>query len=126
MNTYARKYLLDLEKNLSCTRKTKKQMLRRFASILQHFISDNPSPTEKDLYLAFGTPNEMAQALMEEMTQEQHSHWRNNLLFKRVVATIVIVFFVIFTAYVYFYKEKPLNVTTEYFPEATHLEESMP
>ena len=119
MNEHVNQYKKQLRKHLTCTRKAKEKLFNHFEYMLLHFLSDNGSPTTEDLHQAFGTPAEMAQTLMAEISQEERAQYRKRLLVKRVLIGILLAAFLVLTVYVYFYKENPINVTDEILPEST-------
>lgn len=119
MNEHVKQYEKQLRKHLACTRKAKEKLLNHFEYMLLHFLSDNGSPTTEDLHQAFGTPAEMAQTLMSEISPEERAQYRKRLLVKRVLIGILLAAFLVLTVYVYFYKENPINVSDEILPEST-------
>lgn len=119
MNEHVNQYEKQLRKHLTCTRKAKEKLLNHFEYMLLHFLSDNGSPTTEDLHQAFGTPAEMAQTLMVEISPEEQAQYRKGVLVRRVLAVILFVVFLVLTAYIYLFKEKPINVSDEIVPEGT-------
>lgn len=87
--------------------------------ILANFLEDQISPSMDELVSAFGTPEEMARILMEETSAQDQAQFRKELLIKRVLIGTLLAAFLILTTYIYFYKEKPINVTDEILPEST-------
>lgn len=124
MNEHVNQYEKQLRKHLTCTRKAKEKLLNHFEYMLLHFLSDNGSPTTEDLHQAFGTPDEMAQTLMAQVSPEEQAQYRRVLIIKRVLIGILLTMFLVLTTYIYFYKEKPINVTDELVPEGTQFVDS--
>lgn len=119
MNKHVKQYRKQLRKHLTCTREVRKNLINHFEYILLHFLSDNSSPTTADLHQAFGTPVEMAQTLMVEISPEEQAQYQKRVLVKRILAVIMLVVFLVLTAYIYLFKEKPINVSDEIVPEGT-------
>lgn len=121
MNKAVDQYRKDLKRFLLCSSKVKERLLNQYEYTLLFFLADNPSPTMDELNQAFGTPVVMAQTLMAEVTPEEYKKYRVIMVIKRIFIGILLGIFLIFTAYVYFVKETPINVTEQIIPEATNL-----
>ena len=101
------KYLHELRRHLRCSRKSKNRILEQFTAYQRDAIDD--APDYDQMVTMFGPPEEMAQTLMEEVTQvEMHAYRRSKL---RMVAAGVAacVLWVMFTAYVYWMKTIPIE-----------------
>ena len=124
MNDCVEQYKKDLNKHLSCSKNVKKRLTDQFQGVLEGFLEDNDSPSAEALNLAFGSPEEMAQTLMEGVTQEEKHRYQRLVLIKRILAGIVLSAFLLLTIYIYFYKETEMDYSDEIVPEDTHLEET--
>lgn len=124
MNDCVERYKKELNKRLSCSKNVRKRLVDQFEGALEGFLEDNNSPSAEDMNLAFGSPAEMAQTLMESVTQEEKHQYQRLGRIKRILAGIVLGAFLLLTVYIYFYKETSMNYSDEIVPEDTHLEET--
>ena len=118
MNNNTKRYESKLKRKLQCNRATKARLLDEFSHSLDGFLDENPDATFADLSNAFGPPEEMAHILMERLSVEEIRQYRRHICVKRVVAAFCAAAVLIFTLYVFFYKDLS-NVT--YNPE-TYIE----
>lgn len=103
------KYLHELRRHLRCSRKSKNRLLEQFTAYQRDAIDDTPDYDQ--MVTMFGPPDEMAQTLMEEVTQvEMHAYRRSKL---RIVAAGIAacVLWIMFTMYVYWMKSIPIIET---------------
>lgn len=119
MNSCVEQYKKMLMKHLPCGRTARKRLVCRFDGILASFLEDNFSPSADELNSAFGTPEEMAQILMAEVSSQEQAQYRKELLVKRILIGILLTAFLVLTTYIYFYKEKPITITEEIISEGT-------
>ena len=108
MNNSARRYKSKLKRKLQCSRATKAKLLDEFSHSLDGFLDENPDANFADLSNAFGPPEEMAHILMEKLSVEETRQYRCHICVKRVVAAFCAAAFLLFVAYVFFEKQKPL------------------
>ena len=109
MNHNAMRYKSKLKRRLQCNRATKAKLLDEFSHSLDGFLEENPDATFADLSNAFGPPEEMARILMAEISEEETRKYRLHVRFKRILAGFCAAAVLIFTFYVFFWKEKPIN-----------------
>ena len=109
MNHNVRRYRSKLKKKLHCMRKTQCKLLGEFDCMLNGFIDENPDASFDDLCSAFGPPEEMARILMEKLSTEDNRQHRRYIRIKRIVAAFCAVAFLLFVAYVFVEKQKPLT-----------------
>lgn len=109
----AAQYRRSLEKKLQCGSETKKRLLAGFDQSLATYMEDANAPAMEDLCAAFGPPEEMAEVLMAEVTSQEQTQHRKNMLCKEILAVILAVILVVFTIYIWFYKEVGLTITDD-------------
>lgn len=106
-----RQYRLAIKKNLCCCRKTKNNLMEGFDQTLSAFLEENESPSVKDLYAAFGSPEVMAGILMSKVTPQEQARYQKNMSILRVFTGLFAVLLVLLTIYIWFFKEFRLTVT---------------
>ena len=79
--------------------------------MLHTYLEENPSATAADMETAFGSSDEMARILMDELTHHEHEQYRRRKAAVRMIAAIALAAFVLFTIYIYFVKE--IGITIE-------------
>lgn len=110
MNNSAKRYTSKLKRTLPCTRATKAKLLEEFSHLLDGFLDENPDATYADLSNAFGPPEEMAEALMEKVSEQEKRAFGHRRLVRRIVAAILAIALLILTAHTWIWKEKPIIV----------------
>ena len=116
MNQSIAKYKRTLKKHLRCTSDVKKRLIARFNSTMQLYLEENPSPDELALQVAFGSPEDFAKLLMNEVTPSEARHYRKNKIALRIIAAIMLTFFLVLTIYIYFIKQSEVIVYEEIIP----------
>lgn len=105
-----RQYRKKLKKELRCCCSARRRLLDQWDSSLAGFLEDHPDPAVEEISAAFGPPEEMAQILMAELTTEDTRQYRLHIRIKRVLAGLCAAAFLLFFAYVFFEKQKPITV----------------
>lgn len=113
MNHNAMRYKSKLKRRLQCNRATKAKLLDEFSHSLDGFLEENPDANFADLSNAFGPPEEMAHILMEKLSMEDNRQHRRYIRIKRIVAALCTAAFLLFVAYVFFEKQKPLTFSED-------------
>ena len=109
MNKSVAQYRRALKKLLFCSSSKREQLMLRFQSMLNTLLADCPAPTKQELYDAFGSPEELANTLSEEITQEDTARYRRMQKARRIIAGILVGLLLIATVYVFFIKHKPIT-----------------
>lgn len=124
MASAVRKYKRKLSKNLKCCGKAKKALITSFEQKLHSYLEENPTPSEEMLSDAFGSPAEMAAILMVQVSAEDAKQYRVRSIAKKVLASVLILLFILLTIHVYFFKSIPVYtessgnlIGTEYVEE---------
>ena len=69
-NRERKRYLKSISRLLLCGSKERTQFLQDFNSNIDEFLSSNPNATISDLEKAMGTPQEIADSFMENISSE--------------------------------------------------------
>ena len=128
MNKPVAQYRRALKKLLFCSSSKREQLMLRFQSMLNTLLADCPAPTKQDLYDAFGSPEELANTLSEEITPEDTARYRRMQNARRIIAGILIGLLLIASVYVFFVKQKPLVSVDEHidYPIEPYIPSSNP
>ncbi len=115
MNEAATHYRREVRKYLRCGRSARRRLEERLSGLLNAFLEDDPAPNRAALEAAFGAPEELAATLMEELTPRERGQWKKQKLSVRVVCVVLVLLLAVFSIYTFFYKEKPVEITTYEF-----------
>ncbi|MCD8353022.1 MAG: hypothetical protein LUC47_01720 [Clostridiales bacterium] len=115
MNEAATHYRREVRRCLHCGRAAKRRLEEHLTSLLNAFLEDDSAPDRAALVTAFGTPEELAATLMEELTPEERGQWKRQWLAARVVCVVLVLLLAAFSIYTFFLKEKPVEITTYEF-----------
>lgn len=102
-----KQYMRELRRQLRCSRKTQNRLLESFSAYHRNSIDDTPDYDQ--MVTMFGPPDEMARTLMEEVTGEERNAYNRNILFGKTIAIAMALCFVIFSLYIMFIKEIPVQ-----------------
>lgn len=119
MNEAALQYRRAVRKHLRCGRAAKRRLEGKLVGLLDTFLEDDPAPDRAALEAAFGTPEELAATLMEELAPEERLQWRRRRLAVRVVCVALAALLAVFSVYTFFFKERPVQITTYEFSYIT-------
>ncbi len=82
-----------MKKHLTCSPKERNRFLHRTEQMLDAFLEENPDATEEDLYLALGSPEELAEQMMEECAfdaREYPKHHTNKFALAGIVLCLTL------------------------------------
>lgn len=86
-------YLRQVRKHLTCSPKERNRFLHRTDQMLDAFLEENPDATDEDLYLALGSPEELAEQMMEECQSDYSlSRHKNKLIPFSIVVSIALIY----------------------------------
>jgi len=105
-------YRRAVKKKLRCGNTEKDRILEGFDQVLAAYTEEHNTPAIDDLTAAFGSPEEMAEVLMAQVSPQEQAQYHKNSLFKKIVAIILAVVLMLFTVYVLFIKEYSLTYDT--------------
>ena len=109
----AAQYRRALKKELRCNSNASKRFMDGFNRALSAYLEEHPSPTADDLIDAFGTPREMADVLMADLTVRELALYQKTLLFRKILLSALIVLLFALTAYIWFFKTTGLTTIDE-------------
>ena len=115
-------YKKKLKKHLHCTCATRQKLLVNFDRSLRILEEEKKELCMQDLERAFGSPEEMAQILMNEVCNEEKKRYYQFQTIKRLISLILAVTFILLTVYVYILKEQPMDVYDEAYDITETLE----
>ena len=92
MTAAIEQYKRMLKRYLVCDSTTKQRLMDRFDGLLNVYLGDSGWPAswpgKQDLENAFGTPEQMAEILMDEIPACKRAKYRRNRIIIRVIAAI--------------------------------------
>ena len=109
----AAQYRRALKKELRCSSSASKRLMGGFNRTLSAYLEEHLSPTADDLIAAFGTPREMADVLMADLTTRELALYQKNLLFRKILLSVLIVLLFTLTTYIWFFKTTGLTTIDE-------------
>lgn len=93
------KYRRSVKRLLLCGGDVRSDLIARMDKMLASFQSENPAPSFEELVRSFGTPEEMAQELMLDITPEEQETYCRKRRTVRIIAGLVAVLVVVFSLY---------------------------
>ncbi|MCD8051439.1 MAG: hypothetical protein LUE89_07165 [Clostridiales bacterium] len=112
------RYRREVRRYLRCGRAAKRRLEEHLTGLLNAFSEENPAPDRAALEAAFGTSEELAATLMEELTPEERGRWKKQKLAVRVVCVVLVLLLAVFSIYTFFFKLKPNEITVYEFTYA--------
>lgn len=107
MNREAKKYRRKVRKLLLCGFRRRKELMAQMERPMEAFLADCPNAKFAQLEAALGSPNEMAASLMENVPLREQ---KIADITKIAIRAAAVACFVAVTIYVYFWKQKPLDI----------------
>lgn len=114
------KYRRSVKRLLLCGGDVRSDLIARMDKMLASFQSENPAPSFEELAKSFGTPEEMAQELMLDITpEEQETYCRKRRTVRIIagVAAVLALMLIIFAGHQYFVQHEVESVSTVYVYE---------
>lgn len=93
------KYRRSVKRLLLCGGDVRSDLIARMDKMLTSFQSENPAPSFEELAKSFGTPEEMAQELMLDITPEDQETYCRKRRTVRTIACAAIALAMIFVIY---------------------------
>lgn len=94
------KYRRSVKRLLLCGGDVRSDLIARMDKMLTSFQSENPAPSFEELAKSFGTPEEMAQELMLDITPEEQETYCRKRRTVRIIACAAVALALIFVVYV--------------------------
>lgn len=115
------KYTKAVKPLLACGRKTRQQLLQQFHASVKAAWDGDGIPSMDFLVESFGPPEEMAAVLMESVPEEEITRCHKRRKFKKAIAVVFLFAFFIFSIYVFFLMQHPIQVVDQIVinPEVT-------
>ena len=103
MTAAIEQYKRRLKRHLRCDSLTKRRLMGRFEGMLNVYLGDSGWPAswpgKQDLENAFGTPEQMAGVLMDDIPYDVMAKYRRNQQIGKSVIAILILALVLLTVY---------------------------
>jgi len=123
MTAAIEQYKRKLKRCLHCGSITKRRLMDRFEGMLNVYLSDSGWPVswpgKQDLESAFGTPEQMARILMDEIPANVTAKYRKKKRILRVIGTIILIALLAHVAYLSFFKECTITSKGEIIIDGT-------
>lgn len=91
MNHSLRDYRKALKTQLCCCCRTRRRLLAHFDQMAALFLEEHPAPSPTELTNAFGTPQELAIQLMEEVSGQERREYQHRRLLLRIIVAVLII-----------------------------------
>lgn len=111
MNSAVASYRKRLKHCLSCGSKEKRSFLAQFDEMLLPILEENRAPGTQELTIALGTPEQLAQGMMSEISTETLIKWKKHKKFWMILNTAVLV--LAFLILLHFVAIKPIELTIQ-------------
>lgn len=89
-----KKYISEIQKLLVCSAKERRKFIRDFNSNIDDFVSDNPDASIDELEKAMGTPQEIADGFMANVSPK-YIKKRTSIARIFLIAVIFVVIFIV-------------------------------
>lgn len=113
MTAAIERYKRRLKRCLHCGSITKRRLMDRFEGMLNVYLSDSGWPAswpgKQDLENAFGTPEQMARILMDEIPHNVIAKYRRKKRILRVIGAVIVAALLAQVVYLSFFKEFTLT-----------------
>lgn len=116
MTTVVKRYLRAVNCSLPCEGAPKRRLMELFRASLSDFLDETPEPDMLTLHQAFGSPNEMANVLANDLTSNEIQNSRRVRCVRRgLIWSSIIVSVVLFTLLIHsiYFTIKPITITEQ-------------
>lgn len=113
MVTQATQYRNTVREGLHCNAAPKKRLLTKLDRLLNSYTEEHDEVSMDSLAVAFGSPAEMADTLMRDITAEEMAQYRKQSTLKKAALCVLLAVVAAFTVWLYFFKEVGLTYTEE-------------
>lgn len=111
MNKDYKRYIKNIRAQIQCSRSKKAELLAPFLRSMQNYELENETAFYHDLVNAFGTPEEMAETLAEQLTEKDIRKYKCCKTVIKVFLIFVIGFVLVWSIYLLFFANAPVEVT---------------
>lgn len=126
MSRATTRYIRSIKNHLTCTHATKRKLVAQFESALSNYLDEQPDATPEMLYAAFGTPEQMAASMMQDLPHSERNAYRRQSQLRRILIGILAASLLLFSVYAFFIKQKPIENHVEITPYDSTVETSAP
>ena len=123
MTAAIEQYKRRLKRRLRCDSVMKQQLMGRFEGMLNVYLGDSGWPAswpgKQDLENAFGSPEQMARILMDEIPANVTAKYRKKKKVKKAIVAILIAALVLLTVYIWIYKDVGITSVDDVGPVET-------
>lgn len=91
LNLQVNKYILDVNRHLICSAKTKKNFTAHLKDSISAFVNESPDCTMEDIIQFSGPPETLAQDFMETLDEKEIRQGRRNRRIQKIVGILLIV-----------------------------------
>lgn len=109
MNGQMTQYRVAVRSNLHCGANTKNRLLAKLDRLLDAYAEEHDEASAEALIAAFGTPEEMANILMHDVTPGEMEQYRRQSVVNKSILSVLLAVFIAFTIWLYFFKEVGLT-----------------
>ena len=106
-----KQYRRVLKRKLRCSWGVRKRLLEKFDDAAFSYLENEPTPALAEVTEAFGTPEEMARTLMEEVTPKEAAAYKRGVIVRRVLAGVAAAAVLAFAVYTFCFKEVGVTIT---------------
>ncbi len=123
MTAAIEQYKRRLKRHLHCDSITKRRLMDRFEGMLNVYLGDSGWPAswpgKQDLENAFGTPEQMARILMDEIPANVTAKYRKKKRILRVIGAVILAALLAQVVYLSFIKEYTITSKGEIIIDGT-------
>ena len=113
MNHSLRAYRKALKSRLRCCAGTRRRLLTQFDQMSVSFLAENPSPSQAQFSEAFGTPQELAEQLMEEVSEQERRQYRRGRRLFWAVAAVLVLLLSVYALWMTFDARHPIQMVEQ-------------
>ena len=110
-----KQYRRVLKRKPRCSWGVRKRLLEKFDDAAFSYLENEPTPALVEVTEAFGPPEEMARTLMEEVTPKEAATYKRGVIFRIVVACILLASVIAGAVWVWICKETHFTITPAYY-----------
>ena len=118
------RYMRELRRQMRCSRKTQNRLLEQFTAYQLKSLDETPD--YEQMVTMFGSPDEMARTLMEEVSQEERSIYQHKKQRLKAAGIAACILWAVFTFYVFWIKSIPLQVVEKTYCNSEIVETTSP
>ena len=118
------RYMRELRRQMRCSRKTQNRLLEQFTAYQLKSLDETPD--YEQMVTMFGSPDEMAQTLMEEVSQEEQSIYQRKKQCLKGAGIAACILWAVFTFYIFVIKSIPIQLIEKTYCNSEIVETTSP